>query len=636
MRCVKPRSLAGLCAAVLVSALVSVIAPGPGAVADPPGATYSVVGQPDTSKHTLLTRCSAADARFNKNDFGGGGFYTAGPTGVVVAPGGRLFALDDGGQRVLSWPNADAMTSCQVADKVIGGPAVLNGPEGITVGPDGTLYVADTLQHVVQIYTPDGAGNYPATPQVVLGEPFVQGGDGGHFVYPRGLAIDDEGNLLVADDYNNRIQIFHPPFTTGQFADDGIHAGANGGLSNPKDIAFSQGSLFIADFNDSRVLRIPGPFDDPMTTYTADAVFTGVGQPVNLTVAADGTLYVTDGGSGGTPSVKAYPHAATSGDQTASATDYTFDGLLTGPSPDNGAQPEPLGIAVTPAGRLVVADYAGYRLVIETPAAVGPSLHISPGTLHDADVQASYKATLHASGGTGTLTWHLTGAGALPPGIKLSTTGQLSGKATTTGTYTFGVAVTDRSKPVRTGTATITLTVQPMTIVTALRAGFVGRSYRDHVFARGGKNPTFSLVAGALPPGVKLSKQGVLTGTPTVPGTYDFDVMAVDKGVPQNSATSSVSMTIVPLIIDYGPTDFSADVGQKVTLKPSVVGGKNPLKWSVSNGVLPPGLKLSAFNGQITGTPTTPGTYAFRVTATDSTRSPGPNSGSADLTITVT
>ena len=51
------------------------------------------------------------------------------------------------------------------------------------------------------------------------------------FNFPRGLAVDPGGRLFVADDFNNRVLIFDPPFTNGEAAVDSIGAGSNGGFA---------------------------------------------------------------------------------------------------------------------------------------------------------------------------------------------------------------------------------------------------------------------------------------------------------------------------------------------------------------------------------------------------------------------
>jgi len=78
-----------------------------------------------------------------------------------------------------------------------------------------------------------------------------------------------------------------------------------------------------------------------------------------------------------------------------------------------------------------------------------------PGGTH----QVAYKTTLKAAGGTAPYHWILTGGTKLPPGLKLSGAGVISGTPTTAGTYSFQVRVTDSSSPANTTTATFTLVI---------------------------------------------------------------------------------------------------------------------------------------------------------------------------------
>jgi len=76
-------------------------------------------------------------------------------------------------------------------------------------------------------------------------------------------------------------------------------------------------------------------------------------------------------------------------------------------------------------------------------------------------------ATLQAAGGKGTYTWAVIGA--LPPGLTLSGN-QLVGTPTQTGSYAFGLQVTDQSSPPGSVTKQVTLTVVPGPTTTALAA----------------------------------------------------------------------------------------------------------------------------------------------------------------------
>ena len=79
-------------------------------------------------------------------------------------------------------------------------------------------------------------------------------------------------------------------------------------------------------------------------------------------------------------------------------------------------------------------------------------------------------------------------------------------------------------------------------------------------------------------------------------------------GIARAQAPLSITTTSLP----------STTVGSNVRMKIAVTGGALPLTWKVSGGNLPPGLKLNAVRGLITGAPTAPGIYNFEVMVTDS------------------
>lgn len=81
------------------------------------------------------------------------------------------------------------------------------------------------------------------------------------------------------------------------------------------------------------------------------------------------------------------------------------------------------------------------------------------------------------------------------------------------------------------------LTISPSTIP----AGQYGVSYKAQTFkASGGKSPyTYSISAGALPRGLSLSDDGVLSGTPTAAGGYSFTITAQDAGKGKKAVTGT-------------------------------------------------------------------------------------------------
>ena len=78
--------------------------------------------------------------------------------------------------------------------------------------------------------------------------------------------------------------------------------------------------------------------------------------------------------------------------------------------------------------------------------------------------------------------------------------------------------------------------------------GYQGGFYFQSVAATGGTQPSsFSLLSGNLPPGLTLSPNGVITGTPTAAGTYNFTLQATDSTTPvAQTASQPLGLTIAP------------------------------------------------------------------------------------------
>lgn len=87
--------------------------------------------------------------------------------------------------------------------------------------------------------------------------------------------------------------------------------------------------------------------------------------------------------------------------------------------------------------------------------------------------------------------------------------------------------------PVTTGTGTLTIQCPygfSITSPLSMPDGVVGTVYPTQTFVAANGTPTlvYSVSVGSLPPGLSLSSAGVLSGTPTTPGRYEFTVLLTD------------------------------------------------------------------------------------------------------------
>ena len=156
------------------------------------------------------------------------------------------------------------------------------------------------------------------------------------------------------------------------------------------------------------------------------------------------------------------------------------------------------------------------------------------------------------------------------------------------------------------------ITLAPAT----LPGGTTGVAYSQTITASGGTGPyTYAVTSGTPPTGVTLASGGLLSGTPTAAGTFNFTVTATDSGGCTGSRGYSIviacpTITVAPATLPGGTV--GAAYSQTITAS----GGNGPYTFAVSGGTLPTGLTLAS-GGLLSGTPTAGGTFNFTVEATD-------------------
>lgn len=176
-------------------------------------------------------------------------------------------------------------------------------------------------------------------------------------------------------------------------------------------------------------------------------------------------------------------------------------------------------------------------------------------------------------------------------------------------------------------------------ITTSLPSATLNYNYSTALGATGGVTPyAWSIISGSLPPGLNLDPtSGVISGTPTMVGTYPFTVRVSDSQSPPATASAPFSIAVNATLTQLSIVTTSLPSGtqnQTYSAMLAATGGLTPYTWSVTAGSLPRGLSLNSNTGAITGAPTGGGISNFTVQVADS-ESP-PQTAMTQLSITIT
>jgi PKD repeat protein len=215
------------------------------------------------------------------------------------------------------------------------------------------------------------------------------------------------------------------------------------------------------------------------------------------------------------------------------------------------------------------------------------------------------------------------GASGLPAGLSVNTsTGLISGTPSAAGISSATVRATN---PSGTGSMTVTITINPAPPVVnsaATATGQAGVAFSHQITAS--NNPT-SYGASGLPAGLAVNTAtGLVSGTPTTVGTSAATVTATNAG---GTGSKTVTITINPATPVLNSADnVTGKVGVAFTYQ--ITASNNPTNYGASG--LPAGLSVNTSTGLVSGTPTTVGTAAATVTATNAG-----GTGSKTVTITI-
>jgi sugar lactone lactonase YvrE len=200
------------------------------------------------------------------------------PEGVAVDSLGNIFIADNENDTIRRiTPPGVVTTLAGTAGQIgsadgTGGAAQFSHPEGVAVDISGNVYVADTWNNTIRKITTAGV-------VTTLAGTAGQGGsadgtgDAAQLNYPTGVAVDNQGNLYVADAENFKIRKITPGRVVSTLAGSGISGFLDGASSvaqfyYPARVAVDQsGNVYVAD---TGAFPVSVPLDQSGNVYASD------------------------------------------------------------------------------------------------------------------------------------------------------------------------------------------------------------------------------------------------------------------------------------------------------------------------------------------------------------------------------
>ncbi len=306
------------------------------------------------------------------------------PSGVALDTGGNVFVADElnytirkvtpGGVVTTLAGSAGVWGSTDGADRL----ALFGLPAGLAVDNSGNVYVADRRGNTIRKVHP--AGVVTTLAGIAFNQGYIDGtGTEARFSQPYAVAVDNFGNVYVADCYNNAIRrVTSGGFVTtlagGPKSPSGIDGtGSEAGFNWPKGVALdSDGNVYVADTYDYTIRKVTA--EGVVTTVAGSAGVCGstdgtggtalFNLPRGVAVDSAGNVYVADYGNDTIRKV------------TAAGVAMTIGGLAGVQGTADGIGPcarfyNPGGVAVDAAGNLYVADLYNHRISKGTPIGIG-------------------------------------------------------------------------------------------------------------------------------------------------------------------------------------------------------------------------------------------------------------------------
>lgn len=337
--------------------------------------------------YTFTTLAGLAGSVIKSADGNGAAAEFNAPRGLAVDRAGNVFVADSENNTIRRITPAGDVTTFAGQPGAQGGndgPAAaarFTEPYAVAVDASGMLYVADTSSHAIRRITPAGVVSTLAGGS---GPPGSADGTGraARFNEPRGIAVDNLGNIYVGDDQNHTVRKITPAGVVTTLAGlAGNPGGADGTGSAarfkaPHGVAVDpNGNVWVADTANRAIRRITpagvvttfagvigssGDLDGP----AASARFS---EPTGLALDGAGNLFVTDLAS------HTIRRITSGGVVSTLAGLARNDGRADGPG-TTARFSHPYGIAVGATGTIVVGDTANNTIRRISPEGVVTTL----------------------------------------------------------------------------------------------------------------------------------------------------------------------------------------------------------------------------------------------------------------------
>jgi sugar lactone lactonase YvrE len=336
----------------------------------------------DTENHVIraITPAGAASTFAGTGAPGGadgaaGAASFTGPSGVAVSGSGASLTVHvtDGGNATIRKIAAGAVSTLAGTAQSFGSTDATGAAasflllNGVAIDGAGRLVVADTGNHTIRAVTPAGtvttlAGTAPAPGNVDLSAAQAR------FFAPRGIAVDLNDNVYVADTQNRTVRVVTP---AGDVSTRDLTGGGFDPLARPEAIAVDlAGNIYVSDSAGAIYVRLPPPAvevllvagtlgqagfaDGPGTSATFNA-------PTGIATAAGNVVYVADSGNATIRKIDVVFKFEAGAPTTVSATVSTFAGAAgqIGSVDATGTAArfaQPWGIATDVLGSVYVAD----------------------------------------------------------------------------------------------------------------------------------------------------------------------------------------------------------------------------------------------------------------------------------------